>query len=157
MGARIRETDWSQTPVGAIDTWQESLKTAVSILLNSRYPMFVWWGADRINIYNDAYVPILGKRHPEALGKPASVTWADIWDVVGPQGDLVINEGRSTWNEEMLLVMERNDFTEETYFTFSYSPIVDDFGKIGGLFAVCTEDTAKVVGKRRLQSLSVLG
>jgi PAS domain S-box-containing protein len=157
MGARIRETDWTKTPLGAIETWEQSLKTTVRIMLNSRYPMFVWWGAELVNIYNDAYAPVLGKRHPEALGKPASEIWVDIWDVVGPQSELVINDGRSTWNEEVLLVMERNDFTEETYFTFSYSPIIDDAGNTGGVFCVCTEDTAQVIGRRRLQTLSELG
>ncbi|HEY8560825.1 MAG TPA: ATP-binding protein [Pyrinomonadaceae bacterium] len=157
MGARIRALDWTRTPLGAIGGWEQSLKTAVRIMLNSRYPMFVWWGENLINLYNDAYVPILGKRHPEALGVSARETWADIWNVVGPQSELVINEARSTWNEEVLLVMERNDFTEETYFTFSYSPIIDDAGRVGGVFCVCTEDTAKVVGRRRLQTLSALG
>ena len=157
MGARIRETDWTKTPLGAIETWQHSLKTTVRIMLNSRYPMFVWWGAELINLYNDAYIPVLGKRDKEALGKSAREIWVDIWNVVGPQSELVINEGRSTWNEEVLLVMERNDFTEETYFTFSYSPVIDDAGNIGGLFCVCTEDTAQVIGRRRLQTLSELG
>jgi signal transduction histidine kinase len=157
MGARIAAFDWSQTPAGALRQWSQSLKTSVRIMLNSRYPMFIWWGAELINIYNDAYIPMLGKRHPEALGQRAPKIWADIWNVVGPQSELVMKQGQATWNDEVLLVMERNDFTEETYFTFSYSPIIEEAGNIVGLLGVCTEDTAKVLGRRRLKTLRDLG
>lgn len=107
MGERIRAFDWSKTPLGPLEGWPQSLLTAVSILLPSRYPMFVWWGPQLINIYNDAYIPMLGTRHPDALGRPASEIWVDVWPVVGPQTDLVLKEGRATWNEDLLLVMER--------------------------------------------------
>jgi hypothetical protein len=133
------------------------LKTAVNIMLNSRYPMFVWWGDELINFYNDAYSLVLGKRHPTALGISAREVWADIWDVVGPQAESVLREGRATWNDEVLLVMERNNFTEETYFTWSYSPLTNDNGKVNGVFCACTEETVKVVGKRRLKTLRDLG
>jgi len=123
MGARMRAHDWANTPLGAVNTWSQSLSTAVGIAINSRYPMFVWWGPHLINLYNDAYIPMLGARHPAALGTPAASVWADIWNVVGPQAEAVRKEGRATWNEEVLLLMERNHFTEETYFTWSYSPI----------------------------------
>ena len=98
MGDRIRTFDWSQTPVGAIENWPQSLKTAVRIMLESRYPMFVWWGEELINLYNDAYIPVLGKRHPEALGQCAAALWTEIWPVVGPQSQIVLSEGRATWN-----------------------------------------------------------
>src|SRR5690242_1784658 len=153
MGKLILAKDWRQTPLGAIENWQNSLKTAVRILLHSRYPMFIWWGNDRINLYNDAYIPVLGKRHPDALGSPAPDIWADIWSVLGPQAQLVLGEGKATWNEEILLLMERYGYTEETYFTFSYSPVPDDSGGIGGVFCACTEDTERVLSKRRLQIL----
>jgi PAS domain S-box-containing protein len=153
MGARIRERDWSKTPLGPVEDWPQSLKTVVSLMLNSRYPMFVWWGQELINLYNDSYVPVLGKRHPEALGESATVVWKDIWNVVGPQAEAVIKEGRATWNEELLLVMERYGYTEETYFTFSYSPVPDDSGNIRGVFCACTEETARVQSDRRLRTL----
>ena len=83
MGERVRAFDWAQTPAGPIEQWPVSLKTAVRIMLNSRYPMFVWWGRELINFYNDGYIPMLGKRHPEALGRPAAEVWADVWPIVG--------------------------------------------------------------------------
>ncbi len=134
MAGRMRALDWSKTPLGPITDWPHSLKTAVHIMLSSRYPMFVWWGRKLINLYNDAYMPIPGKRHPDALGRPAAEVWSDIWYTVGPQAEAVLSEGRATWSEELLLVMERNQFLEETYFTYSYSPIPDDEGGVGGVF-----------------------
>src|SRR5262245_34653136 len=92
MGELIREMDWSRTPVGPIESWPQSLKTAVNILLNSRYPMFIWWGRELTNIYNDAYMPMLGARHPGALGRSAPLVWADVWPVVGPQTEVVMRE-----------------------------------------------------------------
>jgi PAS domain S-box-containing protein len=157
MGKLIRVMDWSRTPVGAIDSWPQSLKTAVNILLNSRYPMFVWWGRELTNIYNDAFAPMLGARHPQALGRSAPNVWADVWPVVGPQAEVVMREGRATWNESLLLIMERHGYTEETYFTFSYSPAPDDAGGVGGVFCAVTEDTARVLGARRLKTLRDLG
>src|SRR5687767_90690 len=157
MGARMRAHDWSQTPLGPLDAWPQSLRTAVRIVLDSRYPMFVWWGEERINVYNDAYIPILGARHPWALGRPAAAVWPDIWDVVGLQAEIVLREGRATWNESLLLVMERHGFPEETYFTFSYSPVPGDAGRVGGLFCACTEDTARILSERRLLTLRKLG
>jgi hypothetical protein len=153
MGERIRSFDWSQTPVGPVAGWPQSLKTTVRITLGSRYPMFVWWGRELTNLYNDAYTPMLGKRHPDALGRSAAEVWSDVWPVVGPQTEAVLNEGRATWNEELLLVMERNGFTEEAYFTFSYSPVPDDEGAVGGVFCAVTEDTQRVLSQRRLRTL----
>jgi PAS domain S-box-containing protein len=125
-------------------------------MLNSRYPMFIWWGPELTNLYNDAYIPVLGARHPVGLGRSAPALWSDIWSVVGPQADAVLTEGRATWNEELLLLMERNRFLEETYFTFSYSPVPDDAGGVGGVFCACTEDTPRVLGRRRLRTLRLL-
>jgi PAS domain-containing protein len=106
--------------------------------------MFVWWGPQLVNIYNDAYVPILGKRHPAAFGRPARESWDEIWPVVGPQAQAVMERGEATWNERVLLVMERHGYTEDTYFTWSYSPIIDESGGIGGLFCACTEERQRV-------------
>ena len=147
MAGRVRTTDWSRTPLGPMERWPASLRLALGICLNSRFPMFVWWGPDLIKIYNDAYAPMLGKRHPDALGRPAQAVWGDIWDVVGPQAEAVMQRGESTWNERVLLVMERNGFPEDTWFTWSYSPIPNESGGIGGLFCACTEETPRVLAE----------
>jgi PAS domain S-box-containing protein len=144
MAARVAAFDWSRTPLGPMDAWPQSLRVAVGICMNSRFPMFVWWGPQLINIYNDAYIPVLGKRHPQALGVPARGTWQEIWSVVGPQAEAVMQRGAATWNERVLLVMERHGYREDTYFTWSYSPILDESGRIGGLFCACTEETQRV-------------
>ena len=146
--ARLLATDWAKTPLGPMDRWPPSLRLAVDICQSSRFPMFVWWGPELINIYNDAYSPMLGLRHPRAFGRPARESWEDIWSVIGPQVDLVMNEGTATWNERVLLVMERKGYTEETYFTWSYSPIRDESGKVGGLFCACKEETDIVFAER---------
>src|SRR5215510_3918660 len=156
MGTLIREVDWTKTPLGPIESWPQSLKTSILLTLNSRYPMFVWWGRELTNLYNDAYIPILGARHPWALGQPAARVWAEIWDVIGPQTEIVMREGRATWNESLLLVVERHGYTEETYFTFSYSPAMGDDGNVGGVFCACTEDTRLILGERRLRTLRAL-
>src|SRR5215217_3158964 len=123
MGALARNKDWSATPLGDPASWPQSLRATVSILLNSQFPMFVWWGPEMITIYNDAYQVILGEKHPNALGRSGPVVWAEIWDVVGPLADKVMQEGTSTWAEDQILYMNRHGYTEETYFTFSYSPV----------------------------------
>ena len=104
--ARLLDSiDWAATPLGPPQQWPQSLRIAVSICLNSHFPMFVWWGPSLVNIYNDAYIPVLGKRHPRAFGRPARHSWSDIWDVLGPQVDIVMQHGRATWNERVLLQM----------------------------------------------------
>jgi signal transduction histidine kinase len=148
MGRRVRGLDWSSTPLGPIEGWPQSLLIAIGVCLNSRFPMFVWWGKELINIYNDGYIPMLGARHPAALGKPARDAWEDIWVDVGPQADLVMNEGKATWNERVHLRMQRNGFWEDTWFTWSYSPIRDDQGKICGLYCAVQEDTPRVLAER---------
>jgi signal transduction histidine kinase len=147
IGRLFNATDWAATALGPLSGWPQSLRTAVSICLNSRFPMFVWWGPALVNIYNDAYMPMLGKRHPSAFARSARESWSDIWDVVGPQVSTVMTQGRPTWNERVLLVMERNGFREDTYFTWSYSPIHADDGSIGGLFCACTEETEHVAAE----------
>ena len=156
MGACMRALDWSKTPLGPVTQWPQSLKTAVQIILGSHYPMFVWWGRELINLYNDAYAPMLGQRHPHALGQPATQVWADVWEIVGPQAIDVLQKGLSSWNEELLLIMERYGYSEETYFTFSYSPVTDDHGGVSGVFCAVTEDTTRVLGQRRLRTLREL-
>ena len=148
MAQRVREFDWSATPLGPMEGWPQSLKLALGICLSSRFPMFVWWGRERINIYNDAYIPMLGKRHPAALGRPAFETWNDIWAVVGPQSDAVFERGEATWNDRVVLMMERHGYLEETYFTWSYSPIYDESGGIGGMYCAVVAETPRVRAER---------
>ena len=152
LGALIRAKDWSTTPLGPPDTWPPGLKTSVGLLLNSRYPMFVFWGPELVKIYNDAYRPITGHKHPWALGRPAREVWPEIWADIEPLVTRAMS-GDPTWSDDLLLFMQRNGFPEEVYFTFSYSPIVDEFGGIGGMFCACTETTAEVLGNRRLRTL----
>ncbi len=156
MAALMRSHDWSQTPLGPVETWSPSLRTTIRIILSSRYPMFVWWGSEFINLYNDAYIPILGQRHPYALGQSAREIWADLWEVIGLQAEPVLQEGNSSWNKELLMMMERNGYVEETYFTFSYSPISEDNGAISGVFCTVTEETERVLSDRRIQTLRQL-
>ncbi len=149
MSELIRSKDWSNTSIGDAAQWPQSLRTSVSILLNSKFPMFVWWGKDHITIYNDAYRVIAGDKHPEALGLPGAEVWSEIWDVVGPLARAVFDEGVSTWADDQLLYVNRHGYVEETYFTYSYSPVFDESGGIGGVFCACTETTEKVFAKRK--------
>ncbi|MCC5635781.1 PAS domain S-box protein [Nostoc sp. CHAB 5844] len=157
MGSLMRSLDWSQTLLGPVSAWAQSLKTAVSIILNSHYPMFIWWGKEYANLYNDAYRPILGaSKHPQFLGQSAKDCWAEIWDVVGLLADSVLNTGQPTWSDNLQLMMDRYGYLEETYFTFSYSPIRDETGGVGGVFCAVIETTERVIGERRLRTLREL-
>jgi PAS domain S-box-containing protein len=157
MCALMRALDWSQTALGPASNWPQSLKTAVRIILTSRFAMFVWWGPERVNLYNDSYVPLLGGKHPAALGKPAREVWGEIWEQIGPRADAVLLRGESTYDDGLMLLPERHGYPEETYFTFSYSPLPDDEGNIGGLFCTVTEETQRVIGERRLRLLREIG
>ncbi|MDC0743156.1 ATP-binding response regulator [Polyangium mundeleinium] len=153
----MRAHDWEGTTVGVPAGWDRSLKTAIQMILGARHPMFVWWGRELLGFYNDAYVPILGQRHPAALARPASEVWSEVWHIIGPWAEAVLREGRSLSGDEVLLPVDRNGYTEEAYFTYSYSPINDDTGSIAGVFCACSEETGEVLGRRRLQNLGALG
>jgi signal transduction histidine kinase len=154
MAALIRATDWSKTPFGSIESWPQSLRTAVSICLGSRHPIVLWWGPERWMFYNDGYRPMLGEsKHPQFLGQPGQACWAEIWHIIGPMMDQVIETGEATWSEDLFLLMLRHGYLEETYFTFSYSPIRDDTGRPSGIFNACTESTRRVLGERRMKTL----
>lgn len=159
MGERLRGFDWSTSPVGPPAEWPQSLKTAVSICINSRYPIVLWWGNPAYTMfYNDAYIPVLGvTKHPGWLALSGRDCWKEIWSTVGPMLDSVFETGVATWSEDLLLVMDRNLPREEVYFTFSYSPIHGDEGGIDGIFCACYESTGRVIGERRLQTLRDLG
>lgn len=150
MGELVRSKDWSTTPLGVPENWPQSLRTTVSTLLHSQFPMFVWWGKELTCIYNDAYVPVAGEKHPDLLGSSGREKWAEIWHDLGPLVERVF-AGTATWSEDQVLYMNRHGYVEETYFTFSYSPIVDDSGSVSGLFCACIETTEKVLAARRIQ------
>jgi signal transduction histidine kinase len=150
MGARMREKDWASTPLGPPELWPQSLKTCVRIILTSRQPMFVWWGESLINLYNDAYKSIVGGKHPEAFGQPASLVWREIWDQVGPRAAQCMSGDEGTYDEALLLIMERHGYQEETYYTFSYSPVPHDASGTGGLICANSDDTRRIIGERQM-------
>jgi PAS domain-containing protein len=140
MGARIREHDWAGTSLGQPEGWPAPLRTAIRLILNTGHPMYVWWGAELRCFYNDAYCRSIGpERHPGSLGRPAHEVWAEIWDVIGPQIEHVMAGRGATWNENQLLPITRNGKREDVYWTYSYSPIDDEYapGGIGGVLVVC--------------------
>jgi PAS domain S-box-containing protein len=157
LSGLMRARDWTQTPLGPPEHWPESLKTCVRIVLTSRQAMFVWWGDQLINIYNDAYKAIVGGKHPEALGQPASVVWREIWDQVGPRAETAMRRNEGTYDEALLLIMERYGYPEETYYTFSYSPVPNDLVGTGGIICANTDDTRRIIGERQLGLLRELG
>jgi PAS domain S-box-containing protein len=157
MGRLIREFDWSGHRLGNPDSWPRSLKTAVSLILNSQHPMWIGWGREMSFLYNDAYLHVLGlAKHPKSLGQPAAKVWAEIWDVCGPLAERVFEQGQASFVEDVRLFMHRGDYLEETYYSFSYSPIRDESGEVGGLFCPSTDTSPKVLGARRLRTLSAL-
>jgi PAS domain S-box-containing protein len=153
LAGRMRTHDWASTPLGVPDTWPQSLKTVVRILLTSRYQMWMGWGDDLTFFYNDAYRPTLGVKHEWALGAPANKVWEEIWPDIGPRIEHVLKSGEATWDEGLLLFLERRGFPEETYHTFSYSPLADDTARTVGMLCVVTEETDRIIGERRLRSL----
>jgi signal transduction histidine kinase len=157
MGALVRAYDWSRTELGPIEHWPQSLLTAVDVCLNSRFPMVVFWGPSLITLYNDAYRPSFGSKHPRVLGAPAATLWPEAWHLLGPMMQQVVESGVPTWSEDQLLLMDRNGFSEETYWTFSYSPIRSERGSVDGVFTAVSETTTRVLGERRLRTLRELG
>jgi signal transduction histidine kinase len=146
MGMLIRKRDWSRTVLGDISEWPQSLRTTLSIILNSKFPMFLFWGPQLICFYNDAYRPSLGNngKHPSILGIPGVEAWTEIWHIIKPLIDQVMNHGEAYWSEDQLIPIYRNGTIEDVYWTFSYSPVNDESGKIAGVFVTCTETTSKV-------------
>ena len=142
--------EWRQTAIGDRASWSASLHATVSICFKSRFPMIIFWGPDLVQIYNDAYIPILGDKHPDALGQRAADCWPEIWESIGPMLHGVLRTNEATWAENLLLPLYRNGRIEECYFTFSYSPVEDD-GRVGGVFCAVTETTAAVVREREAQ------
>ncbi|MET8997654.1 SpoIIE family protein phosphatase [Amycolatopsis sp. NPDC004169] len=158
IGRDLARVDWTSTPLGAPADWPQSLRTAVSILLSSRFSMWMAWGPDLTFFCNAAYRrDTLGRKYPWALGRPASEVWAEIWDDIGPRIRTVLSTGKATWDEALLLFLERSGYPEETYHTFSYSPLRDDTGRVVGMLCVVAEETERVIGERRMALLRDLG
>jgi len=153
MGALMRAFDWASSPLGPPAGWPQSLRTVIRLLLNTGHPMYVWWGAEHLCLYNDAYRQSIGpERHPRSLAQPAREVWDEIWDVIGPQIEQVMSGGGATWHVNQLVPITRNGRREDVYWTYSFSPIDDEGmpGGIGGVLVLCTETTQQVNAERRL-------
>ena len=158
VGRDLLAVDWERTPLGPPEEWPQSLRTVVSIVLTSRFAMWMAWGPELTFFCNDAYRrDTLGKKYPWALGRPARDVWAEIWPDIGPRIESVMRTGVATWDEALRLFLERGDFREETYHTFSYSPLTDEAGVIAGMLCVVSEESARVIGERRMATLRELG
>ena len=153
LGALMRAYPWETTPLGPPASWPQSLKLAVRIMLTSRQPIWIGWGDELTYLYNDPYKSIIGGRHPWALGRPTREVWHEIWPEIGPMLDTALGGDRGTYVESQLLIMERNGYPEETYYTFSYSPIPNDDGTVGGIICANSDDTQRVIGERQLALL----
>ncbi|GAB3362890.1 SpoIIE family protein phosphatase [Modestobacter lapidis] len=156
MPRRVLATDWSSTPLGPEEHWPASVRQAIALTLNCRFPMLVMAGPELVMVYNDGYAPILGARHPEALGRRVPEVWPDVWaDIEGMVGAVLA--GGSTFVEDMPLTMTRNGFDEECYFTFSYSAITEPDGRVAGLLNTVVDTTSRVLAARRMAVLQQLG
>ena len=149
LRARCRAFDWGTTALGPVSSWSQSLRTTASTVLASRSPMFLWWGPELVQIYNDAYRPSFGEngRHPRALGMRGRECWTDIWEAISPQIEQVMTTGEATWHVDQHLPIERNGRVEDVWWTYSYSPVHDDDGSIAGTLVVCQETTQRVIGE----------
>lgn len=156
MGERIRNFAWASTPLGPPEQWPQSLKTVVRIMLTSRQPIWIGWGPELIKLYNDPYKAIVGGKHPAALGQPAAVVWHEIWDDIGPRLQTTMQNNEGTYDESLLLIMERYGYPEETYYTFSYSPVPGDQGGVEGIICANTDETGRIIGERQVKLLRTL-
>ncbi len=156
--AAMRQVDWSRTPIGPVEKWSPTLKSMVSFMLANRFPILLWWGPDYIQLYNDAYIPVLGSKHP-AMGQPVRECWSEIYDIIGPLIDKPFFGGPATWMDDILLEINRHGFFEETHFTIAYSPVPDPTAPrgIGGVVATVNETTEQVISERRVLALRDLG
>jgi len=153
MGERMRALDWTKTALGSPGLWPQSLKTIVRVMLDSRYAMWMLWGPELTFFCNDAYLPTVGIKRDWVLGARSDKVWEEIWPDIGPRIQRVLELGQATWEEGLLLFLERSGFAEETYHTFSYSPVYDDANRIAGMLCVVTEVSERVIGERRLRVL----
>src|SRR5260221_2669858 len=152
MGTVVRSRDWSKTPLGRIESWPQSLRTTVSLCLASNFPISLVWGPKHVQIYNDGYWPICEGKHPLSMGQDFSECWASAWPVIGEAFERAL-AGETSYLENQRMFLDRDGYLEETFFTFSFSPIRDETGGVGGLFHPVTETTTKMVGERRTRTL----
>ena len=153
----MRACDWSLTPLGAPETWPASLVAVIRVILTSRFAMWMAWGPDLTFLCNDAYLPTVGLKRDWVIGSRSDEVWAEIWPDIGPRIQHVLATGEATWDEALLLYLERSGFSEETYHTFSYSPLADDSGATSGMLCVVAEVTERVIGERQLSVLRDIG
>src|ERR1700712_5553549 len=153
MGLLTRAFDWELTSLGPPQLWPQSLKITVALILSAKFPMFLWWGKNLIQFYNDAYRPSLGNngKHPLALGQEAKECWPEIWELIYPLIQQVRISGEATWSEDQLIPIYRNGRLEDVYWTFGYSAVRDELNKIEGVLVICTETTEKVLFAKRLK------
>ncbi len=156
MGELMRSQDWSQTPFGPVEQWSPSLRSALSICLNSRFPIAIYWGTDRLLLYNDAWRPIVGNKHPWSLGRPGQEVWPEIWDDIGPEFEQVFATGEGIFHSDELLAMYRFGYTEECFFDYTFNPIQGEGGGVEGIFNVVSETTYRVLNDRRARFLREL-
>ncbi|MEV0731945.1 PP2C family protein-serine/threonine phosphatase [Polymorphospora sp. NPDC050346] len=156
----LRETyqrvDWASTPLGPVESWTPTLRAAVDLTLKTRFPVTLFWGPELVLVYNEAYVDLIGEKHPAALGTPASVVFSEIWDSIGPMLTGVLSGGRATWSEDLELFMDRHGFAEQCFFTFSYSAVRNSQEQVEGVMNIVAETTGQVVSRRRLALLAHL-
>lgn len=153
MGTLMRSYDWSKTPFGSVDQWPQSLRSTLSICLNSRFPIAIYWGSDCLLLYNDAWRPIVGDKHPRSLGRPAREVWPEIWDDIGPEFATVLATGEGIFHSDDLLSMHRYGYTEECFFDYTFNPIQGEGGVIDGILNIVSETTYRVLNDRRAQLL----
>ncbi|MEJ1177230.1 response regulator [Agrobacterium sp. CMT1] len=156
MAQMMRRHDWTNSSLGCPDEWPQALKVAIRLLLTSKFEMWLGWGPDIAFFYNDAYRPTLGNKHPNALAVPTKVLWSEIWSDIKGRLETVYSSGEATWDRALLLLLERDGYPEETYHTFSYSPLIGDSGKVEGVFCAVTEETERVISERRLATMRTL-
>ncbi|MGO4831493.1 PAS domain-containing protein, partial [Rhizobiaceae sp. 2RAB30] len=150
MGALIRSYDWSTTPLGPISEWPECLKSAVGIMLPAQAQIVMFWGPEFVALYNDAYAPSIGDKHPRALGRPASENWSELWDDLEPLLQRVLSTGETVFAKDRPFCIERRGYLEDVYFDISYSAVRDDAGAVLGVFCIVSETTERVVAQRAL-------
>ena len=159
-GALMRSIDWAATPLGAVEGWSQALRTMVGLLLRNRFPLILMWGPEFVQFYNDPYRPILGAKHPKAMGQAGPVCWSEIWHVIGPMFQAPLSGEPATWSDDLILWFDRNGFIEETHFKVAYSPVPDETVTptgIGGVLATVAEISEQIYGERQLRTLRELG
>src|SRR5215468_5689082 len=159
-GALARSIDWSQTAIGPVERWSQALRSTVALILHNHSGLLLWWGPEFIQIYNDAYRPVLADKHPRAMGQPVSECWSEIWHIIGPMIEAPFRGGPASVSNDLLLPVRRKSFVEETHFRVAYSPVPDETVPgtgIGGVLATVTETTEQMYAERQLRTLRELG